>query len=222
MKYNSLKRIVFLTFFLLISMAGWTLEKESFIVDNIGYKSFSKEKRIGREINRTQKEIELAVAKGQLKQAPASLLAKRAAKAKAPKRKVIAAASDLVGAYDWDYATANNYVVDLTTVESSAISAYVTIAAGEEENTVLINGKFTNPLTATVNLEEQTITIAGGQEAGSSSYGDYAFYGMFYYEGDAENEANWYKCDIKAYIQDNGSVAFADDIWIARQLTSGR
>ena len=221
MKYNSLKRIVFLTFCLLISMAGWALEKESFNVDNIGYKSFSKEKRIGTEIYRAQKEIELAIVKGQVKQAPASLIAKRVAKAKVPKRKAIAAANDLIGAYDWAYFTSNSKDVDPAAVESSAGSAYVTIAAGEEENTVLINGMFTNPLTATVNLEEQTITIAGGQEAGSSSYGDYALYGMFYHEGDAENEANWYNCDIKAYIQDNGSVAFADDIWIVRQLTNG-
>ena len=163
---------------------------------------------------------QVPVAMGQVKQAPASLVSKMAAraKAKASKRKAIASANDLEGAYQWDYAQASS--TDAT--EGTAGSAYVTITAGEEENTVVINGMFPNPLTATVDLETQALVFAGGQEGGTSSnYGDYVIYGMFYYEGDDEYEAGWYFNDFYADIQEDGSIVFDGINWITRVLTTG-
>lgn len=166
---------------------------------------------------------QMPVAMGQVKQAPASLASKMAAsaKAKAPKRKAIASANDLAGAYDWNYYTSSSNAVDPTSVTGSAGSSYVTIEAGAEENTVVVNGMFPNPLTATVDLENQTLTFAGGQEGGTSSYGDYVIYGMFYYEGDDQNEAGWYYNDFYAFIQEDGSIVFDGINWITRVLVGG-
>lgn len=157
------------------------------------------------------------VAMGKVEQAPASLIAKRAAKAKASRKKVIAAANDLIGSYQWDYATANDRDADPTAVESTAGSSYVTIEAGTEENTLTISGMFPKTVTATVDLENQQIVIEKGQDAGTSSYGSYSINGIFYNDEDEK----WYFCDLIGYVQEDGSVAFPDDIWIARQLTTG-
>lgn len=165
---------------------------------------------------------QVPVAMGQVKQAPASLVEKMAARAKAKaKKKAIAAASELEGDYLWAYAQSSSNDADPTAVESEAGSTRAKIAAGSEENTVDISGMFPKVLTGTVDLEKQTITIAAGQDAGSSSYGDYALYGLFYFEGDDTTDAGWYYNNIVGYIQDDGSIAFDDDIWFCRVLTTG-
>lgn len=137
-------------------------------------------------------------------------------KARAQKRAV--AVADLPGSYLWEYELSSETAIDPTTLETTAGSAFVTIAAATD-NTVTVSGMFTNPLTATVDAEEGTITIAGGQKAGTSSYGDYVLYGMFYYEGDDENKAGWYYSDIEGTIDDEGKITF--NTWITRVLSGG-
>jgi len=154
------------------------------------------------------------------KQAPEGLLRKMAAKQATRRAAQRATQAELAGTYLWEYATANEQAQDPTTVESTPGSQYVTISNGEEENTVVISGMFSNSLTGTLNSENGIIKVDGGQIAGSSQYGDYAAYGMFYYEGDEENEAGWYYDDIYIAINENGTLTVQD--WIVRVLSGGQ
>ena len=152
------------------------------------------------------------------KQAPARLAkqTKATAMARAPKK--AATAADLAGTYLWEYAMSSNKAEDPTTVEGTDYSAYVTITAGDDE-TVTISGMFTNDLTGTIYTEYGVIVVEGGQIAGTSSYGDYAIYGLFYYEGDDEYEAGWYPNDIYIDINEDGSLTVED--WLVRVLSGG-
>jgi hypothetical protein len=105
----------------------------------------------------------------------------------------------------------------------------VTYAAGEveeeEEETeevLTISGMFTEDLTATIETADgyDYFVIEGGQPAGTSSYGDYVIYGLFYYEGDDQYEAGWYYDDIYGYVLEDGSIAMYP--WLVRVLTSGQ
>ena len=165
--------------------------------------------------------VEQLMAPGQIKQAPAALqnkFKKRAAARRAAARR---AASDFIGDYTWDYETASKTSTDLETLETSEGSAHVTISAGTEENSLVIKGMFTQDLTASVEVEdeEEYIQIAGGQKGGTSSYGDYNVYGLFYYEGDAEYDAGWYYGNIYGSIEKGGIISITP--WIVRVLTGG-
>jgi len=162
--------------------------------------------------------VEQLMAPGQIKQAPASLQNKFKKRAAAKRR----AASDYVGTYLWEYETAKDTSTDLTSLETTEGSGYVTISAGTEENTVILSGMFTEDLTATVVEDEDGdyIKIAGGQLGGTSSYGDYVIYGLFYYEGDEKYDAGWYYDDIYGYAERGGTISIYP--WIVRVLTGGQ
>ncbi len=140
------------------------------------------------------------------------------AKTRASRRAV--AAADLEGTYLWEYAQADECVQDPTTVEGTAGSADVTISAGAQEGTVTISGMFDNDLTGTIDNDYGVIVVEGGQIIGTSQYGDYALYGLFYYEGDADYEAGWYYNDIYIDINNDGTLIFED--WLVRVLTGGQ
>jgi len=154
-----------------------------------------------------------------LKQASREMLGKvQSSRARAPKKAV--AAADLVGDYTWEYQQANESSTDLESLETTVGSAHVTIA--ESETGLTISGMFSNDLEATIVSDEESgdwIVIAGGQIAGTTSYGDYVINGMFYYEGDDEKEAGWYFSDIHGQILEDGSIYFVD--WMCRVLSGG-
>jgi len=155
------------------------------------------------------------------KQAPVDMVAKTlvSKKARAPKKAV--AAADLVGDYTWNYLTSSEHSTDLESLSTSEGSAHVTIALSETtEGGITISGMFTNPLEATVESDENGdyLLIKGAQTAGTSSYGDYVVYGMYYFEGDDENQAGWYYSDIYGYISEEGIAIYP---WLCRVLSTG-
>jgi len=151
--------------------------------------------------------------------APEGLVQKTLMKAKKSRRAVSAA--DLVGSYRWDYQMANGYAIDPASVTGTDYTADVKIEKGSDANTIVINGMFTKPLTATQDTEGYFI-IKDGQLAGTSSnYGDYVIRGMFYFEGNDQYNAGWYWTDIYAYPREDGVILLADNIWLARYLTTG-
>ena len=158
------------------------------------------------------------------KQTPAAVTksAIKANVAKARAMKKAATAADLVGDYTWDYKQSSVRSTQPDTLDASEGSAHVTIAeSATTEGGITISGMFANALEATVESEDGTdyIKIAQGQLAGTSSYGDYVINGLFYYEGDEQNEAGWYYDDIYGYILEDGSIYF--DSWFIRVLTGG-
>ena len=154
-----------------------------------------------------------------LKQASGKMLGKvQTSRARAPKKTV--ATADLVGDYTWDYLQSSDLSTDLESLETSAYSAHVTIA--ESETGLTISGMFSNDLEATLESDEDGdwIVIASGQVAGTSSYGDYVLKGLYYYEGDEEDEAGWYYTDIYGQVLEDGSIYFGN--WMCRVLTGGQ
>ena len=154
-----------------------------------------------------------------LKQASGKMLGKvQTSRARAPKKAVDASA--LVGDYTWNFQQANELSTDIESLETSASSARVTIA--ESETGLTVSGMFSNALEAKLESYEDGdfIVIAGGQVAGTSSYGDYVLNGMFYYEGDEENEADWYYTDIYGQVLEDGSIYFGN--WMCRVLSGGQ
>ena len=159
------------------------------------------------------------------KQAPATVAKKmqKAAKAKARAPKKAVAAADLVGDYQWDYLQSSETSTDLESLETTAGSSHVTIAeSATTEGGITISGMFTNDLEATIASGEDGdyFVIEGGPLAGTSSYGDYLLYGLFYYEGDDENAAGWYYDDIYGDVQEDGSITIS--YWLARVLSGGQ
>ena len=158
------------------------------------------------------------------KQAPATVAKKmqKAAKAKARAPKKAVAAADLVGDYQWDYLQSSETSTDLESLETTAGSSHVVISeSATTEGGITISGMFTNDLEATIASGEDGdyFVIEGGQLAGTSSYGDYVIYGMFYYEGDETHSAGWYYDDIYGFLQEDGSIIIDD--WLVRVLTGG-
>lgn len=154
------------------------------------------------------------------KPAPAGLAMKAAKKSakrmRAPKK--VASAAELAGDYTWDYQQAKSYTTQPDTLENiTSGSAHVTIAVGEEDS-LIISGMFAYDLTATL-TEDGYLKIDGGQTAGASSYGNFAAFGIFYYEGDEEYQAGWYYNDIYGVIGEDGVITFED--WITRVLIDG-
>ena len=140
-------------------------------------------------------------------------------KAKAPaKRRVVTSATELAGSYVWDYTTASDLAEDPTTVESTAESTRVTITA-TSDNELTISGIASNDLTGSYNAADGYITIAKGQIAGTSQYGDYVLNGLFYYEGDETNQAGWYFSDIYIIPGEDGTLTIQD--WLALVLSGG-
>ena len=162
--------------------------------------------------------VEQLIAPGQIKQAPAALQNKFKKRAAARRAGL---ADDYVGTYLWEYKQANDYSTDLESLETTEGSVYITISAGAEENTVILSGIFPNDLTATVEDDEdgEYILIPGGQLGGTSSYGDYVIYGLFYYEGDEKYEAGWYYDDIYGSPERGGVISLYP--WIIRVLKGG-
>ena len=158
------------------------------------------------------------------KQAPAALAKKmqKAAKAKVRSPKKAAAVADFVGDYQWDYATSNNTSTDLESLTTTAGSSHVVISeSATTEGGITISGMFTNDLEATiVNADDYDyFQIEGGQLAGTSSYGDYLLYGLFYYAGDEEYSEGWYYDDIYGYLEEDGTITI--EPWLVRVLTGG-
>ena len=154
------------------------------------------------------------------KKAPKQLATKQLAKARAPKKAVSAA--DFVGDYTWDYLTASDTSTDLTTLETSSGSSHVVISeSATTEGGITISGMFPNDIEATLDSDEDGsyFVISGGQAAGTSSYGDYVIYGLFYYEGDETYDAGWYYDDIYGYLNEDGSIEIYP--WISRVLSGG-
>jgi len=157
------------------------------------------------------------------KQAPKELVGKiqTSTRARAPKK--AATAADLVGDYTWDYETSSETSTDPESLTTTASSAHATISESTEtEDGITISGMFSYDLEATLESDESGdyITIAGGQLAGTSSYGNYVLYGLYYYEGDEENSAGWYYSDIHGYLLDDGSIYINE--WLCRVLSGGQ
>ena len=198
-----MKRFTLWTLALLVSIVAFAQKPKEFLTDKL-MKTLP---------------VEQVMPTNQIKMAPASL--KNKFKKRAAARR---AASDYVGSYLWEYETASETSTDLKSLETTEGSARVTINAGTEENSLVISGMFPKDITASVEIdeggEEEYIHIAGGQKAGTSSYGDYVIYGLFYYEGDEEYDAGWYYDDIYGFIGKGGVISFYP--WIARVLTGGQ
>ena len=96
--------------------------------------------------------------------------------------------------------------------------------AGEEPagEAIVISGMFDESFKATVLSDEDGdyFMIEGGQKAGSSQYGDYVLYGLFYYEGDDTNEAGWYYDNIYGFINSDGTITIYP--WLVRVLSGGQ
>ena len=158
------------------------------------------------------------------KQAPAALAKKMQktakAKARAPRRAV--AAADLAGDYQWDYLQSSETSTDLESLTTTAGSSHAVISVSETtEGGITISGMFSNDLEATVASDDlgDYFVIEGGQIAGTSSYGDYVLYGLFYYEGDEDYEAGWYYQDIYCFLEEDGTITI--DSWLVRVLSGG-
>jgi hypothetical protein len=149
-----------------------------------------------------------------VKQAPQGMFKQNARKARTTRR-AAASTADLAGTYLWEYETCSDFSDE--TAERSAGSAYVTITAADE-STIILSGMFSNDLTATVDFDQGAIIIEP-QTVGTSSYGDYEIYGLFYYEG-GEDEPGWYYDNIYGGINEDGSISF-DDHWFVRVLSTG-
>ena len=161
--------------------------------------------------------VEQLMAPGQIKKAPASLQNKFKKRAAARRAGL---ADDLVGTYLWEYKQADEWSTDLESLETTEGSAYVTVSAVTEDSLV-ISGMSPNDLGAKIEEDEdgEYILIPGGQLGGTSSYGDYLIYGLFYYEGDEKYEAGWYYDDIYGNIERGGKISLYP--WIIRVLTGG-
>ncbi len=161
---------------------------------------------------------EIAINANNIKMAPAALQNKMKKRAAAKRAGLV---DELVGDYLWEYKQANETAIDPKTIETTSGSAYVKISAStEDENTIILSGMFPEDITATVDSDDEYgdyIEIKGGQAAGTSSYGDYVLYGLFYYEGDEEDQAGWYYSNIYGYILRGGIISF-DGEWFARVL----
>ena len=150
------------------------------------------------------------------KKAPAGMTAK-VQKARGMK-KAASTATELAGWYLWDYEMTSDYEDE--TAARTAGQATIEITATDATN-VTISRMFANDITGTLDAANGYITIPCEQVIGtSSSYGDYVLYGLFYYEGDEENEAGWYYDDVHFVLQDDGSMIAAE--WFVRVLTSGQ
>lgn len=93
----------------------------------------------------------------------------------------------------------------------------------EVKETIIISGMFPEDLEASLESDEDGdyFVIEGGQLAGTTSqYGDYVIYGMFYYEGDEQNEAGWYYDDIYGFLEEDGTITIYP--WLCRVLTTGQ
>lgn len=164
---------------------------------------------------------EIAMNANNIKMAPAALQNKMKKRAAAKRASLV---DELVGYYLWEYETASDYSTNLEEIETTPGSAGVTISAStEDDNTIILSGMFPEDITATVIPDDEDgdyIVIEDGQAAGTSSYGDYALYGLFYYEGDEEYEEGWYYGDIYGNILRGGKISF-DGEWFVRVLTTG-
>lgn len=157
-----------------------------------------------------------------IKQAPRELTHKVqfSKKARAPKK--AATAADFAGDYTWNYLQASSLSTQPDTLATTAGTAHVVISESTTtEGGITISGMFPNDLEATVGTDGDYnyFTISAEQTGGTSSYGDYVLYGLFYYEGDETNEAGWYDSDINGYLMDDGSIYI--DEWICRVLSTG-
>lgn len=140
------------------------------------------------------------------------------AKKRAPK-KAVASAADLEGSYVWNYLSSSDLAEDPSTLSNtSSNTANVTITV-DNEGTLTISGMFPNDLTASYDEGSQAIVIES-QLAGTSSYGDYAIKGLFYYGGDDQYGAGWYYTTIYGYILEDGTIYFED--WMIRVLQGGQ
>ena len=86
---------------------------------------------------------------------------------------------------------------------------------------IVLSGFFSNNLEGTFISDEDVdyFVVEAGQIAGTSQYGKYAAYGLFYYEGDDENEAGYYFDDIYGVVQEDGTIVLATGI--VRVLSGG-
>ncbi|MBR1933318.1 MAG: hypothetical protein IJ841_06500, partial [Prevotella sp.] len=151
--------------------------------------------------------------------APTTLFAKTASAVARSPKKAVESIDALAGDYVWNYSTASDQAVDLSTLETTEGEAHVKISVADAtEGTVTISGMFPNNLVASVDLANGLIEI-GAQAAGTSSYGDYDLRGLFYYEGDETNEAGWYYTTIVGTIGDDGTITFGT--WMVRVLSTG-
>ncbi|MBQ9645910.1 MAG: hypothetical protein IJV24_06105 [Prevotella sp.] len=153
------------------------------------------------------------------RQAPASLASQHLAKSRSA-RKAVASADDVAGTYLWEYQQSDTRSTDISTLELTSGSAYVTIAAGAEAGELTITGMFPYALTATLDATQGLITI-GPQSGGNTQYGNYNVSGIFYFEGDDTNDAGWYTSDIIGAIGDDGVITLGD-VWITRILVGGQ
>ena len=123
------------------------------------------------------------------------------------------AIADLAGNYTWNFGT----VSDVGEEVSAEYSYDVTISVSGEELT--ITGMFDNAVTATI--DEYGYLVIDATSAGTTSYGDYDVYGIFYYPGDEEYEEGWYYTDIYATIGTDGVITLDDENYLIAVLSTG-
>ncbi len=160
---------------------------------------------------------------GLIQKAPGQLPLGFSSSTRARARMKATAAADLAGDYTWDYIQVDECSTDISSLDQTSGSAHITITASTAtEGGITISGMFPNDIEATISTDETVgdyITIAAGQVAGTSLYGDYVLNGVYYYEGDDTYEAGWYLGDIYGIIGDDGVITFME--WFARTLSGG-
>ena len=163
------------------------------------------------------------VAMTNVKKAPKGLVQKSlSAKARAP-RKAEATAASIAGNYVWNYATysGQGFSSQPDTLETTPGEALVKISAVEEKaDSVVVSGMAPAEVGANVISANGNNYLQFSLQTFTTSYGNAAFYGVFYYEGDEQNEAGWYYDQILGIIAEDGSISFPMH-WMQAVLVDG-
>ncbi|MBR1804506.1 MAG: hypothetical protein IJ775_06365 [Muribaculaceae bacterium] len=166
------------------------------------------------------------------KQAPKEVVAKLAQKTvanRAPKKinSPVTVASDLLGGYSWTYQMSKDRTEDpaSATVTGTYTQDVLFYDADDATGTFKIAGMFDAPITATLDLtsyDYPTFTISDEEQvAYTSNYGACTVRGLFYYEGDTNNQAGWYYTDNLAFVFDD-EILWASNVWMVRIIASGQ
>ncbi|MBR6282750.1 MAG: SusF/SusE family outer membrane protein [Muribaculaceae bacterium] len=154
-------------------------------------------------------------------------LATKTLAARAPKhiQTPVTVASDLLGGYTWTYEMSQKWDVDPSTVETteSGTASVLFYDADDNDGTFMIGGMFDGPISATLDLTSYnypTFTLGEELAANTTNYGACYIKAVFYYEGDANNNAGWYYTDPLAFVIEDESI-WASDVWFFREIATG-
>ncbi|MBR1882842.1 MAG: hypothetical protein IJ808_07535 [Muribaculaceae bacterium] len=139
-------------------------------------------------------------------------------------------ASDLEGAYTWSYKMSTTRAEDPSTLTTTDYTATVQISdADDEAGTVKITGMFDATITGKLDLttyqlptftltDQDTVAYATVNYNNASLSCWCVIKGLFYYSGDDNNDAGWYFTDPVAFVQNDGSILWATNVYLVRQI----